>query len=430
MTPGGTMKKASIVVLLISSACAPPAVPPTTPPSQAATAPMPTGGGTTTTGAKSTVEGVGALKSVDTAALAKKLVIQSANIHEKEVVFLSGGPNDLALLDDLAVEVRKLGATPVVNVTTERRIRRFFDETTPASDLKAADAELKLNSVITADISVDFIEHPDFLASVPADRRSAMSKAFQPVTDARLKHNVKVVNLGNGLYPTDALAERFGMSKEALSKVFWSGVEVDYAKLQATGAAVSKRLSAGKELAITNPNGTDLKMKIAARPVLVSDGVVSDDDVKKGGAACLVWLPAGEVYLAPVAGTAEGKMVIDRSFSEGQEILGLEMVFKAGKVTSMSAKSGLEKLKPLYDLAAAGKDEFGFVDIGINSNVVAPPGSKLQSYVPAGMVTLGIGGNTWAGGANAAAFQYQGFVAGSTVTIDGKPLVEKGELKP
>ncbi|MBC8004853.1 MAG: aminopeptidase, partial [Verrucomicrobia bacterium] len=243
------------------------------------------------------------------------------------------------------------------------------------------------------------------------------------------KRNIKGVNLGNGLYPTEASAKQFGMTQKELSDLFWKGVNVDYSKLEATGKTVQAVLAAGKEVQITNPNGTDLKVRIEKRPVIVSDGVLSADDLKKGFASSQVYLPAGEAYLAPVPGSAEGKVVVDHQFYQGKEITGLTLTFKAGKLTSMTAKSGLEPLKKLYDAAEPGKEEFAFVDLGLNPNVQLKAGSKLGAWMPAGMVTVGIGNNMWAGGENKNAYSLFSFLPGSTLKVDGKVLVENGMLK-
>ena len=101
---------------------------------------------------------------------------------------------------------------------------------------------------------------------------------------------------------------------QELTKIFWAGVNVDYTKLKSKGEAIQKLLTSGKEIHITNRNGTDLKVQIAGRPFFISDGIISEEDIKKGGSACQVWLPAGEVYLTPVPGTANGKVIVDVQF--------------------------------------------------------------------------------------------------------------------
>jgi hypothetical protein len=121
-------------------------------------------------------------------------------------------------------------------------------------------------------------------------------------------------------------------------------------------------------------------------------------------------------------------VVIDHTYFEDTKILGLAFTVKAGKVTAMTAKSGLDPLKEHYDAAGAGKDEFSFIDVGINPKVTPPANSKFMSYVAAGTVTVGIGGNTWAGGTNPVPFGHHGFLPGSTLEVDGEALVEKGVL--
>jgi len=333
------------------------------------------------------------------------------------------------LLEDIVVNVGKKGAFPILTLGSDRMTRRWVTEVPAKYDSRTPEGDLKLFGFITAMISVDYSETIGLLSDIPAERLVARGKAFEPVNELIAERNVKGVNLGNGLYPTEATAKQYGLTLKELSDLFWKGVNVDYSKLEATGKALQSKFSGGKEVQITNPNGTDLKVRIEKRPMLVSDGVLSADDVKKGFAAAQVYLPAGEAYLAPVPGTAEGKVVVDHHFYQGKEITGLTLTFKAGKLTSMTAKSGLEPLKKLYDAAGPGKEDFAFVDLGINPNVTVKPGSKLLAWMPAGMVTVGIGNNVWAGGDNKSIYSLSCFLPGSTLKLDGTAVVENGVLK-
>ena len=104
------------------------------------------------------------------------------------------------------------------------------------------------------------------------------------------------------------------------------------------------------------------------------------------------------MYLIPVPGTATGTLVSDKEFYLGQPIEGLRLEFKAGKLTSMTAKSGLDPLKAAYDAAGPGKDVLSVVDIGINPSLRVPDDNPVHSWSKAGRVTLVVGSNTWAGG--------------------------------
>ncbi len=367
-------------------------------------------------------------KKVDYEALAQKLVNQCAAIREGEFVVISGGPKDLELMEDIAVNVRKVGGLPLVIFGSDRLNRRLWTDVPEKYDTQSREPWVKFASLFSAEISVSYNEDEALLADISADRQTAVGKADAVINAVLQKNNYRAVNLGNGLYPTDQLAQRYGLTKDELSRIFWDCVNIDYSELQKTCESVKSALAGGKEVRITNPNGTDLKVRIEGRPVLFSDGVISAEDMKKGYAACQIYLPAGEVYFTPVAGTAEGKIIIDRDFFEGKEVTGMTMVFKAGKLMSISGKSGFDRIKAFYDAAGPGKDEFALVDIGVNPKLGEGSGSRILNYVRAGMITVGIGNNVWAGGSNNTPFAFQGYLSGCTLTVDGKALLENGKL--
>jgi aminopeptidase len=369
-----------------------------------------------------------AMPAVDTKALAAKLVHQSAGVKEGDVVLIYGGTKDAQLLEDLAVEVRKSGAWPLASASSEPLGRRLVEEVPDKYDSQKPTLDLKLMEMANVIISADFVEHNDLMAGIPPARLAARSAASQPVSALAMKRGVRQINLGNGLLPTADTARNFGIPQDKLAEIYWAGVNTDYDKLQAKAQDVIKVLSAGKKVRITNPNGTDLTVDIGGRPVFASDGVISADDIKRGGAAVMVYLPAGEVYLAPVPGTAEGKVVADHYFFQGKDIQKLELTFVKGKLTDMKAASGLEPLKALYDASTAGKDEFSFIDVGINPDVQLVAGSSMVAWMPAGMVTIGSGNNMWAGGTNASSSGLSPFLPGSTLEVDGQPLVKDGKL--
>ena len=367
-------------------------------------------------------------KKVDYESLAQKLVTQCAAIREGELVFITGGPKDLELMEDIAVNVRKVGGNPILSVGSDRLSRRLWTDVPEKYDLQSREPWVKFAGLFSAGINISYNEDEALLADISADRLTAVGKADVVINEVLQKNNYRVVNLGNGLYPTTQLAQRYGLTKDELSRIFWDCVNIDYSELQKTCESVKSAFAGGKEVRITNPNGTDLKVRIEGRPVLVSDGVISAEDMTKGYAACQVYLPAGEVYFAPNAGTAEGKVVVDRDFVEGHEITGMTMVFKAGKLVSMTAKSGLDRVKAFYDAAGTGKDEFALVDIGVNPKLGEGQGSRILNYVRAGMIAVGIGNNVWAGGSNNNPFALQMYVPGCTLTVDGKALIENGKL--
>lgn len=366
----------------------------------------------------------------DLEALSNRLVVQVAGVKEGEIVFVNGGVRDMELLENISTDVRKVGAYPLLTVGSDRMFKKYYEEVPDKYDSQAPELDLKLATLPAVAIGVDSNESDDVAAGISPARMAAVGKAGEPVADVYLKRNVRQVNVGNGLYPTAYRAKRFGMSQDDLAKTFWEAVNADYSAVQTTGENVKNALSAGKEVHITNPNGTDLKVRIEGRPFFVSDGIISADDMKKGGPAVSVYLPAGEVYCAPVPGTAEGTIVQSQTYMNGKEVTNLTLTFVGGKLTNMTGSgAGFEDLKKEYDARGDGKELFAFVDFGINPNLHVWPASKLGNWVQSGMVTVGTGNNTWAGGDNKVSYGLTTFLPGSTVTLDGKTIVENGVLK-
>ena len=362
--------------------------------------------------------------------LAERLVNQSAAIKEGELVLISGGAQDQELLENIAVHVRKVGAFPQVVLSSDRMAKRLFFDVPEKFDAQADTLGLKLAQNFNVLIAVNSNLDEGVFAGADPGRQAARAKTSQPVAEAFLNRKVRQVEVGNGMYPTSWRAKRFGMTDDELMKTFWEGVNVDYASLAGRAEEVRGVIAAGNEIQIKDANGTDLSVRVQGRPVFASDGIISAEEAQKGGAAISVYLPAGEVYVTPVAGTAEGKIVRPREYFQGQEIQNLTLTFAGGKLTSITGSGlGFEPLKALYDAAGEGKDQFAVVDLGINPNVKLPSSSAVGMWVPAGTVTVGMGNNIWAGGNNKSAYAYYVSLPGTTVTLDGKPIIENGQLK-
>lgn len=367
------------------------------------------------------------LAARDLKSIAAKVVQQNAGVREGEIVLLFGRDEDLPLLEDMAIEVRKLGGHPLVSATTGRLERRSYDEVPAKYDNQTPLLPLKFAEIADVFISTEASEGRTMKGVAP-ERMAARAKAFEPVGSLMQKRKVRSVALGNGLYPSAERAEHFGITREELADMMYAGVDADYSRIQTTGERLRKVLASGKELRITNPSGTDLRVQIAGRPVVVSDGVISPEDRKRGGPAVSVWLPAGEVFLTPVPGTANGVIVADRLFYQGDRVEGLRLELKAGRMVGMTAKSGLEALEQYYAVAGPGKDLFGVVDIGINPGIEVPESGAVNVWARAGAVTVVVGNNAWAGGDNRVNFSINPEVANATLEVDGTALVKDGKL--
>jgi leucyl aminopeptidase (aminopeptidase T) len=366
--------------------------------------------------------------TIDQEQLADNLVAKCAQVQKNDIVVISGSPDDMELLEAIAVHCRAKGAFPLITVGSDRLTKRMFADVPAEFDSQVPRLDLEMAKLVDVYISLPVNQDMGVIADVPIERRMARAEAYNPVIEAAWAHNARQVNLGNGLNPTKQRAGLMGLTYEKLADIYWAGVTTDPTVLETRTKEVEGVMSHGRKARITNHNGTELTFDIEGRPVYCTEGIITKEDMAKGGEACMVWLPAGEVYLSPVPGTANGTVVVPRMIFEGKPIENLKLTFASGKLTDMTAESDIEKLKEMYDMAGEGRDEFAFVDVGVNPNVMIPEGSDMTAWMASGMVTIGVGGNEWAGGDNNCPFALAGFLPGSSLSIDDKPVVENGTL--
>ena len=361
---------------------------------------------------------------VDYAGIAEKVVSASANVKEGDIVQIIAGPQDLTLLEELVVAVRKRGAFALPTLQSESTLKKLIATTPDKYDTQPQKLDTALNKIINVQIVVPAVRDANIWMSVPAERRAKLEKQFEAAADVMRKRNVRYVELGNGFAPSAGRARELGISEADLTRIYWDGLSADFTAVQAKCESLKNAIAGGKELKITHSNGTDVTIKLKGKKVLVSDGIITDAEAKAGGPGVQVWLPAGEVYFVP--GTSQGKVVDDRNAIGDKVVEGVVFEVKGGKATSVTAKANWDVVKSRWDLAGPGKTELSVVDLGCNPSIKAGP---FESFVGAGMVTLTFGGNAWAGGTNKEPWFFNVQLTGTNVLLDGKPLIKDGALQ-
>ena len=185
-----------------------------------------------------------------------------------------------------------------------------FDAQADALGLKLAE---NFNAVITVNSNLD----EGVLAGADPKRQAARAKVAQPVAEAFLKRKVR----DRSRSATDCIQP---LARQTLrddgrraGEDVLGGRQRGLREPRGTSRTGQGALAGGSEIQIKDSNGTDLRVRVQGRPVYASDGIISSEEAQKGGAAVSVYLPAGEVYVTPVAGTAEGKVVRPKEILSG-----------------------------------------------------------------------------------------------------------------
>jgi len=280
---------------------------------------------------------------------------------------------------------------------------------------------LKLHEAASAAIWVGGVEDPSRLKRIPADRWAANEEGARPAAEAAEK--LPSVEVGLGMV-TPQRAKTYGFNYRDWLGAVSGAIAVDYKGISDKGRALEQRLAFGREVHVTAPNGTDVRFRIEGRPVRLDDGIIDEEDRRKG--AIHASLPAGSLNLCPIEESVEGTVVLDVP----QPIMGVKvqdvaLSFSGGRLTRLEGKGAFKRLREFYDGQGGDKDRLGYFSIGLN------PKAKygfIHNHIVAGAASFVLGDNHLDGGSNRSSFNFGASLSGATVEVDGIPVVKDGRL--
>ncbi|MBI4771983.1 MAG: aminopeptidase, partial [Chloroflexi bacterium] len=235
----------------------------------------------------------------------------------------------------------------MLRLTTEPLLRRIGQHVPENYLGLIPDHELRWLADVTAIVEVR--DHGGHIPGVPLPRRRAMAAEWIALIEEAALRGVRRVMVMN---PTPALAEACGLPLPVLREACARAVNVDHAALDLRQEQMGARLGQAREVHLASALGTDLRLRLAGRPVHL------DTDS----------LPRGEVYVAPHEDSAEGVAVIDRAFIQGRPVERLRLTFAAGRVVGVDAPdpAGAALFRELLAASTGDKDVIAEFAIGLN----------------------------------------------------------------
>jgi len=207
-----------------------------------------------------------------------------------------------------------------------------------------------------------------------------------------------------------------GVTGDMLARV----MAADLGILRKRGAAIGRALGAGAEARITCAHGSDLRLGIEDRTAIVDAGALNTR-------AAFGNIPCGEAFVAPVEGTAEGKLVVDGSIAAiGALKEPVELTVNDGHLTAASGDDGARLMELLTE---HGPDGTNVAELGIGTNEAATLiGNILEDEKILGSAHVAFGASAAIGGTVQVPVHLDCVVMKPTVEIDGSPVVKAGEL--
>ncbi len=219
-----------------------------------------------------------------------------------------------------------------------------------------------------------------------------------------------------------------GLSRYASMPLFeesmlHGAMQVDWYEMKRLGERIEERLSVADLVHITTPHGTDMRFSIKGRPVKIDDGILTEPGSYGN-------LPAGEVFVAPIEGTACGRLVLKWAPTRRLERDVVIMV-KDGRAI------GVEGDEPFAGKLRRALSENpltgNIAELGIGTNPRATkPDNILESEKILGTIHIALGDNSTFGGTVKVPFHQDFVFFEPTVELEGKEgkstLLKDGRL--
>ena len=201
-------------------------------------------------------------------------------------------------------------------------------------------------------------------------------------------------------------------------------MNVDWKDLSIKTTSLAKVVNAAESIEIKTPNGTFISFSKKGRRAMSDTGILT----RRGSFGNL---PAGEVYLAPVEGTAQGKLVL--AWGPTRQLKSpMTLTIKDGYVVDVTGKD--EYIEYLRAKLTERRENGNIAELGIGTNKAAKrPDNILESEKILGTIHIALGDNSSFGGTVKTPFHQDFVFLKPTVTLilrDGskKDILRAGRL--
>jgi aminopeptidase len=202
-------------------------------------------------------------------------------------------------------------------------------------------------------------------------------------------------------------------------------MSVDWKELARISRNIAGRVNKAVEVGITTPNGSKLTFSIRGRKALADTGILT----KQGAFGNL---PAGEVFLAPVEGSARGRLVLE--WAPTRELASpVTLVIRDGLVEEVAGEEAFAG--ELRKRLSEREENRNIAEFGIGTNSCAKrPDNILESEKIMGTIHFAIGDNSTFGGRVKTPLHQDFVFFRPTVRLERKDgsvdvLMKKGKLQ-
>ena len=258
------------------------------------------------------------------------------------------------------------------------------------------------------------------LLVIPVGKQNGEEPSKEVAAEMK-KYNVIIAPTTKSLSHTKARAEanknaRIVTMPSVNEDMMKRAIDVDCFKMSKLSNKLKSILDKGKEVRVTTKNGTDIRLSIDKRKAVASGGLLRmKDDFGN--------LPTGETFIAPLEGTADGRIVVDGSVLD-KKVKKFEVIVEKGYAVRIGNNELNKVLKSLKD-----KDAFNIAELGIGTNEKAKiTGNTLEDEKVKGTCHFAFGNNAGFGGKINVQVHIDAIIRNPTIHVDKKMIIENGKF--
>ncbi|MCL2574594.1 MAG: aminopeptidase [Defluviitaleaceae bacterium] len=303
--------------------------------------------------------------------LAKTIVNYSVDLKKGEKILIQHfGAESMPLVRQIVKEVYKVGGVPFVNTYLNSIRRELLLGSTQEQQKIHAEVDAAMMSQMDAYVGIRGDLNPSELADVPGDKMGQYLSLYQKKVHSEIR--VPKTKWCVMIYPNYGFAYAMDTSLEGFEEFYYNVCNLDYSKLSAAQEKLVEYMKKTDKVRLTGP-GTDISFSIKDMPPINCDGKFN--------------IPDGEVYLAPVKNSVNGKISYNcPSVYQGYTYENVVFEFENGKIVKATANN-TEKINEILD-TDEGARYIGEFAIGTNPFINKPMKNTLFDEKIAGSIHL------------------------------------------
>jgi len=296
--------------------------------------------------------------------LARQVVRTSLRLGWKDVFTIYTYPPTIPLAEALALEARRVGSDTHLTLMTDDLWFTSMQELSTKWLSTASPAEHAIARAETAHIYLGGPADARRMRDIPAEKFEANSLGGDRQHEPRRRRRVRDIDLPIGRL-TPERAETYGLDYASWSRSYHDALAVDLKEIQREGRALALSLRGRKKVRIRSDAGTDLRFQTKAIPPIVSDGIISPADIRRGFVRTT--LPAGRLELAVQPESVEGEIRgTDPIPFGGRAIVRPSFRIHSGKIVESGAAENEDLLHRILRHSKAETARVGTMTIGLN----------------------------------------------------------------